>query len=109
MWTYTVTDDNAFQSHAPRLWNQLPRNIRTATSLEVFKKLLKTVFIWLTFGHNANYVKRCGTNLCNERYTNEHIIIIIINDINIDLEIWTGDLIYETPCWYPLDLENSGQ
>ena len=40
--TYTVTDDNAFQSHAPRLWNQLPRNIRTATSLEVFKKLLKT-------------------------------------------------------------------
>ena len=40
--TYTVTDDNAFQSYAPRLWNQLPRNIRTATSLEVFKKLLKT-------------------------------------------------------------------
>ena len=42
--TYTVTDDNAFQSQAPHLWNQLPLNIRTATALEVFKKLLKTFF-----------------------------------------------------------------
>ena len=40
--TTTVTDDNAFQSHAPRLWNQLPLNIRTAPSLETFKKYLKT-------------------------------------------------------------------
>ena len=40
--TTTVTDDNAFQSHAPRLWNQLPQTIRTAPSLETFKNRLKT-------------------------------------------------------------------
>ena len=43
-----------------------------------FQETFKNSLILLTFGHNANYVKRCGTNLCNERYTNEHIIIIII-------------------------------
>ena len=36
--TTTVADDNAFQSHAPRLLNQLPLNIRTAPSLKTFKK-----------------------------------------------------------------------
>ena len=36
------------------------------------------VLEWQMVSYILYYVKRCGTNLCNERYTNEHIIIIII-------------------------------
>ena len=43
--------DNSFQVCAPRLWNQLPIHIRTASSLELFKKLLKT---YLFNNHFAN-------------------------------------------------------
>ena len=34
--------DRAFSVQAPRLWNKLPIEIRTAPSLDVFKKMLKT-------------------------------------------------------------------
>ncbi len=40
--TRTVTGDRAFHAAAPRLWNNLPRNIREAPTLHVFKSLLKT-------------------------------------------------------------------
>ena len=40
--TKTVTGDRAFHAAAPRLWNNLPRNIREAPSLQVFKSMLKT-------------------------------------------------------------------
>lgn len=36
----SVTDDNAFKSYAPRLWNQLPLNTGTAPILDIFKKQL---------------------------------------------------------------------
>ena len=34
--------DRAFSSLGPRLWNQLPENIRTSASLSVFRKCLET-------------------------------------------------------------------
>jgi len=34
--------DRAFAAAAPRLWNQLPVDIRTATTVNIFKKKLKT-------------------------------------------------------------------
>ena len=40
--TKTVTGDSAFHAAAPRLWNKLPRNIREAPTIHVFKSLLKT-------------------------------------------------------------------
>ncbi len=39
---HSAAGDRAFYAHAPRLWNRLPHQIRSAESLEVFKKHLKT-------------------------------------------------------------------
>ena len=35
--------DRAFYAYAPRLWNELPDNIKAADSVQNFKKLLKTL------------------------------------------------------------------
>ena len=40
--TKTVTADRAFSIAAPKLWNALPSSIRAASSLEAFKRMLKT-------------------------------------------------------------------
>ena len=40
--TISSYGDRSFSACAPKLWNSLPMNIREATSLEQFKKLLKT-------------------------------------------------------------------
>ena len=42
--TKTVAGDSAFHAAAPRLWSKLPRNIREAPTIHVFKSLLKTHF-----------------------------------------------------------------
>ena len=44
--------DRAFCAYAPRLWNELPDNIKAADSVQNFKKQLKTLlfrkeFDWL--------------------------------------------------------------
>jgi len=41
--------DRAFAVAAPKLWNDLPLNIRQASSLPVFKSLLKTYLYSLAF------------------------------------------------------------
>ena len=41
--------DRAFAAAAPKLWNELPLNIRQASSFPVFKSLLKTHFYSLAF------------------------------------------------------------
>ena len=41
--------DRSFAIAAPRLWNELPFNIRTANSITVFKKQLKTHLMSETF------------------------------------------------------------
>ena len=40
----TVIADRAFSIGAPRLWNTLPTQLRFATSLEAFRKMLKHYF-----------------------------------------------------------------
>ena len=40
--TKTAAGDSAFHAAAPQLWNKLPRNIREAPTIHVFKSLLKT-------------------------------------------------------------------
>ena len=41
--------DRSFAIAAPRLWNVLPLNIRTAKNVTIFKKLLKTHIMSETF------------------------------------------------------------
>ena len=36
--------DRAFSACAPKLWNQLPLEVKTCTSIETFKRALKTYF-----------------------------------------------------------------
>ena len=38
---HTTFGDRSFSCYAPRLWNSLPDSIKSATSVETFKKLLK--------------------------------------------------------------------
>ena len=40
--TYTTLGDRTFQAAAPKLWNNLPFNIRSSLFLPSFKKALKT-------------------------------------------------------------------
>ena len=40
--TLTTLGDRAFVASAPKLWNDLPSDIRMAKSVDTFKKLLKT-------------------------------------------------------------------
>ena len=40
--TLTTLGDRAFVAAAPKLWNNLPSDIRMAKSVDTFKKLLKT-------------------------------------------------------------------
>ena len=41
--------DRAFEVRAPRLWNNLPENLRLTKSLSAFKTLLKTHFYGFAF------------------------------------------------------------
>ena len=43
--------DRAFSVHAPRLWNVLPLSLRLSTSLDCFKKNLKTRLFKKAFDH----------------------------------------------------------
>ena len=48
MYVYIYTNlkrfgDRAFCAYAPRLWNELPDNIKAADSVQNFKKQLKTL------------------------------------------------------------------
>ena len=40
--TLTTLGDHAFVASAPKLWNDLPSDIRMAKSVDTFKNLLKT-------------------------------------------------------------------
>ena len=40
----------AFSHYGPQLWNSLPQNIRTAETVDIFKRRLKTHFFSLAFG-----------------------------------------------------------
>ncbi len=46
---FKTRGDRAFQAVAPRLWNALPLPLRTLTSVESFKKQLKTLFFRQAF------------------------------------------------------------
>ena len=41
--------DRSFAIAAPRLWNELPLNIRNANNVDTFKKLLKTRMMSKTY------------------------------------------------------------
>ena len=40
----------AFSHYGPRLWNSLPEGVRTAETVDIFKRRLKTHFFSLAFG-----------------------------------------------------------
>ena len=41
-WTFSSHGDRAFHACAPKLWNSLPADLRFCSSLDIFKKTLKT-------------------------------------------------------------------
>ena len=47
--TFSSFGDRSFQKIAPKLWNELPCNIKNASSLESFKGLLKTYLFHKAF------------------------------------------------------------
>ena len=54
--TYKKTrGDRAIAAAAPRLWNSLPLNIRSAHSINIFKSLLKTHLFSLAFNRTWFY------------------------------------------------------
>ncbi|ESN99289.1 hypothetical protein HELRODRAFT_67143, partial [Helobdella robusta] len=55
-----------FRHAAPRLWNGLPAELRSCTSLSAFKRMLKNIY----WQHRAKS--------CNRRFQNFRIIIIIV-------------------------------
>ena len=88
---HSAARDRAFYTHAPRLWNHLPHQIRSAESLAVFKKHLKTFLfndwlLWLFPIISAIIyllivkflVKCCGT-LCKSAIYKCVLLFIIIN------------------------------
>ena len=48
--THSTSGDRAFSSAAPRLWNSLPIGGRPSTSLQIFKRRLKTYLFGYAFG-----------------------------------------------------------
>ena len=46
-----------FKYNAPRLWNALPLNIRTAENIDSFKRMVKTILIQDTEGFKARACK----------------------------------------------------
>ena len=54
--TRTVTADRAFSVAAPKLWNALPSSIRAASSLEAFKRMLKTHMFNIVYHEFVLYV-----------------------------------------------------
>ena len=59
--------DRSFTCAAPKLWNNLPCDIRNASNLDHFKRLLKTYlfreayshYVQLVFLHNCNHTFYC--------------------------------------------------
>ena len=47
--TLTTLGDRAFVALAPKLWNDLPLEIRKAKSVDTFKKILKTHLFSMAF------------------------------------------------------------
>ena len=47
---HTTFADRAFSCYAPRLWNQLPAQIRNSSSISIFKQLLKCHLFALAYG-----------------------------------------------------------
>ena len=58
--TFSSHGDRAFYSCAPKLWNSLPADLRFCSSLDIFKKTLKTPFLWFyCFSCNSIYYYCC--------------------------------------------------
>ncbi|KAL0970199.1 hypothetical protein UPYG_G00238640 [Umbra pygmaea] len=47
--THRKIGDAAFFKYAPKLWNTIPKNIKEAPSIDIFKKLLKTYLFTIAF------------------------------------------------------------
>ena len=47
--TFSHFGDRSFHKSAPKLWNELPKDIRTISSLDSFKSSLKTYLFNLAF------------------------------------------------------------
>ena len=67
----TELDCRAFEKNAPRLYNKLPEIVKTADTLELFKKRLKTYLFAECYDQNTktineNYVLKISKGGCDE-------------------------------------------
>lgn len=77
----------AFAISAPKLWNQLPADIRTCNNLTTFKSKLNTCFLILLLRINLSFhfifipceAHRAAMYTC---YTNEYYFLLIKNSTN---------------------------
>ena len=74
-----------FRYTSPRLWNQLPQELRKEDSINTFKKKLKT----LLFQHTGEIIN--GITMYREQFP--HIVETITNDL-------TGNNLYMWICIY---------
>ncbi len=70
-------DDRAFAVAGPKLWNNLPLSIRTASSVSQFKSLLKTYIfshafniLWLCFLMTCLFIVWLGQCNCEQHFVN---------------------------------------
>ena len=52
--TNTKRAEGAFSYQAPRIWNELPYNLRSVSELSVFKRKLKTYFFGIAFTNDVS-------------------------------------------------------
>ena len=77
--TSTSAGDRAFSNAGPALWNSLPDSCRKASSVDSFKKLLKThlfcLWFWLLIcvGHI-----QALCNLWKRRYINASLLLLLL-------------------------------
>ena len=72
--------DKSFYVTAPRLWNALPRNIREAKSLTVFKKMLKSHLYpnyWLVLCLHLHFFHLALWFRWKDAFTNVYMYVIV--------------------------------
>ena len=67
----------SFQAAVPQLWNALPPNLRDVTSVETFKKNLKTFLFWKAFADRFTLIKFYELIYFTCTYYNYYILLII--------------------------------
>ena len=67
--------DRAFSIRAPKLWNDLPEEIRLTESLPIFKSLLKTHFYQRAY---PDFIRACLCFVFLSSFCTSHVLFVLI-------------------------------